>query len=142
MAADSGRPTILILLHLTAAFSTISHSNLLNQIISVGLSRIPTAHPKNYQFQFFSICMWRATGLCPWLPPFHYLLPLGNIFSDHCSRGNPALSLLQTWFHTSPPPAHPCPFECQISKPWFLTTFSNAVRQNWSPHRCPALSAQ
>lgn len=142
MAADFGRLTILILLHLTAAFSTISHSNLLNQLISVKPHTDGTS--EELPIPIFSICVWRATGLCPWLPPFHYLLPLGNIFSDHCSRENPALSLLQTWFHISPPPAHPCPFECQISKPWFLTTFSNAVemRQNWSPHRCPALSAQ
>lgn len=33
----------------------------------------------------FYICMWCATGLCPWLPSFHYLLTLDNIFTDHSS---------------------------------------------------------
>lgn len=35
------------------SFNMISHSNLLNQLISIGLSRIQTAQLKNYQFQLF-----------------------------------------------------------------------------------------
>ncbi|XP_058247456.1 uncharacterized protein LOC131354152 [Hemibagrus wyckioides] len=41
MAADSGSVTILILLDLSAAFDTISHTILLNRLISVGITNTP-----------------------------------------------------------------------------------------------------
>lgn len=49
LAADFSLLAILILLHLSAAFDTISHTVLLSKLISIGLSHTPLEWFKSYQ---------------------------------------------------------------------------------------------
>ncbi len=94
MAADSGLLSILILLDLTAAFDTISHSILLESLISIGINGISHDWFKSYlsgrtqfvQIIFFKSWISQITSGVPQgsvLGPLLfivYLLPLGQIF--------------------------------------------------------------
>uniref|UniRef100_A0A3P9M2T6 Reverse transcriptase domain-containing protein n=1 Tax=Oryzias latipes TaxID=8090 RepID=A0A3P9M2T6_ORYLA len=96
IAADSGLLTILILLDLSAAFDTISHSILLQRLSFLGISSIPLCwfqsylsdrtqfiHLKSFKSQPSSVSSGFPQGsvLGPLLF-ITYLLPLGNIFRN------------------------------------------------------------
>ena len=85
MAADSGHLSILILLNLTAAFDTISHSILLDRLASIGISDTPLDWFHSYPYSIHSVkiilipylppLLWCSPGLCPWPHPIHHLPP-------------------------------------------------------------------
>uniref|UniRef100_A0A8C2I105 Reverse transcriptase domain-containing protein n=1 Tax=Cyprinus carpio TaxID=7962 RepID=A0A8C2I105_CYPCA len=97
MAADSGLLTILILLDLSAAFDTISHTILIDRLASLGLSDTPLHWFKSYlsgRTQFVQVKTLRSHSapLSSGVPQgsvlvtllfIIYLLPLGHIFHKH-----------------------------------------------------------
>lgn len=136
MAADSGRLTIL--LPLTAAFNMISHSNLLNQLISIGLSCIQTAQLKNYQFQLFpSACGVPQDSVLGYLL---FIICSHLVTSSVITVAEDTQLYLSLHLHQL---SH-APLSARYQNLVSHNFLWNAVemRQNWSPHGCPALSAQ
>lgn len=97
MAVDSGLLTILILLDLSAAFDTISHTILIDRVASLGLSDTPLHWFKSYlsgRTQFVQLKTFRSHSapLSSGVPQGSvlgpllfviYLLTLGHIFRKH-----------------------------------------------------------
>lgn len=86
MAADSGLLSILILLDLTAAVDTVSHTILLDRLASIGISDTPSLVQliSFWPYSLHSIenlhipsisPLWCSSGLCPWPTPFYHLPP-------------------------------------------------------------------
>uniref|UniRef100_A0A3P9HS96 Reverse transcriptase domain-containing protein n=1 Tax=Oryzias latipes TaxID=8090 RepID=A0A3P9HS96_ORYLA len=94
IAADSGLLTILILLDLSAAFDTISHSILLQRLSSLGITSTPFHWFQSYlsdRTQFIQLKPFKSqpSSVSSGVPQgsvlgpllfITYLLPLGNIF--------------------------------------------------------------
>lgn len=97
MAADSGFLTILILLDLSAAFDTISHTILIDRLVSLGFSDTSLHWFKSYlsgRTQFVQLKSFRShsSPLSSGVPQgsvlgpllfIIYLLPLGHIFRKY-----------------------------------------------------------
>ncbi len=84
MAADSGLLSILILLDLTTAFDIISHSILLERLISIGITGIPLDVLNHIYLVGLSISdnQWCASRLSLGPSSVHclFIAPLGQIF--------------------------------------------------------------
>ena len=141
MANDSGSVNILILLDLSAAFDTISHSVLLNRLEkSLGIIGTPLAWFKSYlsgRRQYVSLGGSRSASapvkqgvpqgsvLGPLLFTI-YLLPLGQIIRKHGLNYHCYADDTQIYLHTKPSAPLPPPslIAClREIKDWMTTNF-------------------